>query len=211
MYSLKQVLYIQHITRITVACCRFEPEEASFDSFLLNQNWPDYQRAIAVSVFEYLLEWTFFSEWKLGYFARSVSTMGLLMVLAGQVIRSLGMATAGGSFTHRIAESRRSNHVLVSNGIFTMLRHPAYAGWFYWSVGSQLMLLNPICTVLYTYVSWKFFSDRIPYEESMLCQMFPDYPAYARSVPIGIPGIQGHISVQRPTTPRFQRLSSSKE
>src|SRR4051812_31669288 len=47
-------------------------------------------------------------------------------------------------------------------------RHPSYVGWFYWSVGTQLLLCNPLCTVLYGLAAWAFFKDRIPYEEALL-------------------------------------------
>lgn len=41
------------------------------------------------------------------------------------------------------------------------LRHPSYFGWFWWVVGTQVLLWNPLCLVGYAYVSWKFFDQRI--------------------------------------------------
>jgi protein-S-isoprenylcysteine O-methyltransferase Ste14 len=41
----------------------------------------------------------------------------------------------------------------------------------------------------FAYVSFKFFKDRIRYEEYFLCQYFPDYPEYRKRVPTRIPGI----------------------
>ena len=51
-------------------------------------------------------------------------------------------------------------------------RHPSYAGWFLWSLGSQLILVNPICLLAYAYVSFSFFSERIYCEEFMLLKFF---------------------------------------
>ena len=51
-------------------------------------------------------------------------------------------------------------------------RHPSYAGWFMWSLGSQLILINPICLLAYAYVSFSFFSERIYCEEFMLLKFF---------------------------------------
>ena len=51
-------------------------------------------------------------------------------------------------------------------------RHPSYAGWFMWSLGSQLILVNPICLLAYAYVSFSFFSERIYCEEFMLLKFF---------------------------------------
>ena len=41
-----------------------------------------------------------------------------------------------------------------------------------WSVGSQLILVNPICLLAYAYVSFSFFNERIYCEEFMLLKFF---------------------------------------
>jgi len=75
------------------------------------------------------------------------------------------------------------------------LRHPSYFGWFYWSVGTQLVLCNPICTIAYAAAAWYFFHDRIPYEETLLVKFYGEkYTKYAESTVIGIPGIKGYAS-----------------
>ena len=56
--------------------------------------------------------------------------------------------------------------------ISSHFRHPSYAGWFMWSLGSQLILVNPICLLAYAYVSFSFFSERIYCEEFMLLKFF---------------------------------------
>ncbi len=48
-------------------------------------------------------------------------------------------------------------------GDVRFFRHPGYLGFLIWSVGSQVLLCNPVCTVGYTIVMWRFFRDRIPY------------------------------------------------
>jgi protein-S-isoprenylcysteine O-methyltransferase len=75
------------------------------------------------------------------------------------------------------------------------LRHPSYFGWFYWSVGTQLALCNPVCTLAYAYAAWTFFRGRIPYEESLLVDFYgAEYVQYAQRTPIGIPGIPGFVA-----------------
>lgn len=75
------------------------------------------------------------------------------------------------------------------------LRHPSYFGWFYWSVGTQLVLCNPLCTVAYAAAAWYFFHERIPYEERLLVRFYGEkYTKYAKSTTIGIPGIKGFAS-----------------
>lgn len=73
-------------------------------------------------------------------------------------------------------------------------RHPSYVGWFWWSVGTQLILLNPFCAFAYTAASWKFFSERIYAEEMTLVRFFgTKYVEYQQKVGTGIPFIEGFV------------------
>lgn len=73
------------------------------------------------------------------------------------------------------------------------MRHPSYVGWFWWSIGTQIILFNPICIVLYILVSWKFFHDRIYLEEITLLNFFgKEYQDYQQTVPTGLPFISGY-------------------
>ena len=47
------------------------------------------------------------------------------------------MATASSNFSHKIEDRKRSSHTLVTTGIYAVLRHPAYFGFFWYSVGTQ--------------------------------------------------------------------------
>lgn len=42
------------------------------------------------------------------------------------------------------------------------LRHPSYFGWFWWCVGTQCLLCNPLCILAYAVAAWDFFRKRIP-------------------------------------------------
>jgi len=71
---------------------------------------------------------------------------------------------------------------------YKILRHPSYVGFYYWSVGTQLLLGNALHTVLFAIAAWMFFRRRIPFEEEALVQLFPEeYPAYVKQTWIGIP------------------------
>ena len=48
------------------------------------------------------------------------------------------------------------------------MRHPGYAGWYLWAVGSQILLLNPLCVVAFYIVAYRFFKERIYFEEGTL-------------------------------------------
>ena len=73
-------------------------------------------------------------------------------------------------------------------------RHPSYVGYFYWAIGTQILLCNPISFSLYVYAAWKFFSKRIPYEESTLLNQYGTmYAEYMKRTWIGIPWIPSKI------------------
>ncbi len=118
---------------------------------------------------------------------------GLAVCLVGEVLRKLAMFHAGRSFNHIVQSVKRQDHVLVTDGVFGYMRHPSYAGWILWSVGTQIVLGNPVCILAYSYVSWAFFHERIAIEEYTLLQFFgEDYEKYQKKVPTGIPFIKGY-------------------
>ncbi len=100
----------------------------------------------------------------------------------------------GTNFNHYVQERRKTGHTLVKTGIYSLVRHPSYFGWFYWSVGTQVLLANPVCAVLYAVSSWKFFSSRITYEEFHLVKFFGrENTEYQRRVSTGIPFVRGFV------------------
>jgi len=74
---------------------------------------------------------------------------------------------------------------------YQYLRHPSYFGFYYWSIGTQLVLGNFISAILFAIASWMFFHRRIPFEEQTLLKLFPEeYPDYRNKTFIGIPFIK---------------------
>ena len=120
--------------------------------------------------------------------------LGIFLVFVGDLIRKVGMVTAKKAFTHYIQEHKRPGHNLIKHGIYAYIRHPGYLGWFIWAPATQLVLMNPICTLLFLFVAWKFFHDRIPYEEETLIDLFgTEYEDYRRKVPSYIPFIDSIV------------------
>ena len=101
------------------------------------------------------------------------------------------MLTAGPGFTHLIARHKSHTHSLVTRGIYAYIRHPGYCGWLIWLMGSQPILGNLVSFILLTLVTWKFFRERIPYEERLLVDFFDqDYIDYRSKTPFsGVPFI----------------------
>lgn len=158
--------------------------DLSYDSFLLNHSVA-YSLALGASLAEFAVESAFFSPPALAI------CLGLGLVVFGQALRVVAMATAQEHFAHRIMIRKHDGHRLVTHGVYALLRHPAYTGWFWWSIGTQILLANPVCLVGYAWASWAFFNDRIPYEEATLLAFYPnDYPRYAKSTWLLIPFIE---------------------
>ena len=81
----------------------------------------------------------------------------------------------------------------MTGGVYAWCRHPSYVGWFLWSVGTQLVLGNPVCFLLYGWASFAFFKERIYIEEYTLISFFGSrYREYQAKVATGIPGIPGY-------------------
>ena len=160
--------------------------DLSYDSWLLNHSTA-YGLAAAAAVVEFWVEVLVAPALKE---APAVLGAGVLIVVCGHAARVGAMFTCGEHFAHRIMVAKEPGHRLVTHGIYAYLRHPSYTGWFWWSIGTQLVLGNPLCVLAYARASWGFFADRIPFEEETLREFYPgEYPAYAARTFVLIPFI----------------------
>ena len=173
---------------------KYNTPEAKVSTFLLTANWPAYAIAHTAALLECLITQLAFPRWHWGlpvYVAYAVMFLGLVLVAGGQFVRSTAMVQAGPSFNHIVQHRKRDSHSLVTTGIYGALRHPSYFGFFWWGLGTQLVLGNSLCLVGYAAVLWKFFSSRIKHEEAHLIRFFgDDYVDYKKKVPTMIPFIQ---------------------
>ncbi|KAL8518998.1 hypothetical protein ACS0TY_010084 [Phlomoides rotata] len=162
---------------------------ATLKSLLISSN---YIVAMICSLLEYLVEIYFFPDMKKHWV---ISNTGLFMVVVGEIIRKLAIITAGKSFSHLIKRLHEDDHVLITHGVYKYIRHPSYCGFLIWSVGTQIMLCNPLSTLAFAAVVWRFFQLRIPYEEFFLRQFFGvEYEEYAKRTISGVPFIKSKQS-----------------
>ncbi|KAG9218991.1 hypothetical protein CCMSSC00406_0001401 [Pleurotus cornucopiae] len=162
-------------------------EKCSVDSFLLD-NGREYHIANGTALTEYLITLYFKPSWK-GF--PYISLIGMFFVALGQVVRSAAMIHASTNFSHAVAYRKRDQHRLVTDGIYAWSRHPSYAGFVYWALGTQLVLQNPITFTLYAALLYRFFEARIRGEEGLLIKFFGDqYINYRRRVGTKIPFIR---------------------
>jgi protein-S-isoprenylcysteine O-methyltransferase len=113
-----------------------------------------YVIAMYIAILEYALESTYTPWLKCGW----VTAIGVPCIVVGETLRKAGIMTAGSAFTHRIAVERRSHHALVTHGVYGVVRHPGYAGWMLWAIGTQLVLCNPVCTIAFCFIVSRNYS-----------------------------------------------------
>ena len=166
----------------------FNPRYIKMDAFLLTHS-REYGIALVASLVEMCLE-SYFAPVMKGNLV--VISCGILLTASGEFIRKFAMYTAGAAFTHLVSTHKESGHKLVTRGLYKYCRHPSYVGWTLWSIGTQVILANPICVVLYACAVLTFYSERIHDEEFHLVRFFGEqYVQYQKRVPIGLPFIKG--------------------
>jgi protein-S-isoprenylcysteine O-methyltransferase len=171
----------------------YNTREAKISSFLLSSNGIAYQAAHGFAFFELVAEHYFFPNrwWLPPFVSLPILYTGLTFIIIGQVVRSMAMRGAGESFNHIVQSTKRSSHKLVTTGIYAYLRHPSYFGFFWWALGTQLVLGNVLGFVIYWTVLHRFFSARIKGEEEYLVGFFgEDYVKYRERTRAWIPFIR---------------------
>ncbi|KAH7291418.1 hypothetical protein KP509_29G016000 [Ceratopteris richardii] len=178
-------LFIFHISEFLLALLIHGSEKVSTSSFLFSK---EYILAMTCGLLEYGMEAFYVPSLKS---KMHISFIGLTLLCVGEAIRKTAILTAKQNFTHDIKIYHHENHELVTHGVYRFVRHPSYLGFFIWSAGTQVLLVNPICTVGYMIVTWRYFAQRISFEEYFLRQFFgKQYIDYARRVHSGIPFVK---------------------
>lgn len=140
---------------------RFNVPAAQASSFLLFSNGVAYNVAHMLATVEILASALLLPAYRRWMTNAWTVGLGFVLVLLGQTVRSVAMAQAGTNFNHTPQKVRKKGHVLVTRGVYGLLRHPSYFGFFWWALGTQLLVGNKVCVVGYGIVLWRFFSKRI--------------------------------------------------
>ena len=142
----------------------YNPNFATVSAFLLSQNGKAYNIAHSLAFLECFVHHVFMPNFVLelpSHLHFIWLVLGFGMLLLGQITRTVAMAQAGSNFNHTVQMKKRQGHVLITNGIYAWLRHPSYFGFFFWGLGTQVVLGNVFCLIGYAVVLWRFFRHRI--------------------------------------------------
>jgi len=154
---------------------RYNPPDARVSSFLLLSNGYAYTVAHVTAMCELVLRHWLQSNHKPAWLSLRFKVptllptvpsavpvgLGITLILLGQCVRSAAMKKAKTNFNHIVQSTKKTDHVLVTTGVYAFSRHPAYLGFFWWGLGTQLLLGNHFCFLAYAVVLWNFFSHRI--------------------------------------------------
>jgi protein-S-isoprenylcysteine O-methyltransferase Ste14 len=109
---------------------------------------------------------------------RAFLAIGLVMVIAGLVIRFVAMATLGKNFSGLLRI--REGHNLVRTGIYRWVRHPAYLGAILIFLGIPV-IVSSILGFLVMFLLVPYLLHRIKLEERMLIGWFgAEYEEYMK-------------------------------
>ena len=118
---------------------------------------------------------------KLGTMLAIVAAIGCI---AGQVLRIMAMWQLKEGFTYCLAQKKRENHELKTNGLYQFVRHPSYTGAMLLFTCTGLVLSAPLSLLFIAWTRRGVMQDRCDKEEAYLGEMFgKEYDAYKKQVP----------------------------
>ena len=181
-----------HMTEFIVAVLH-RPHDAKPQSFMIFHS-PAFLFAVGSSWIELLLAVSGVIQqgsWLRPVpFSGKVALMGGIMSVSAYSVRAISMVQCSSHFALQIEDEKRPEHKLVTHGLYSVLRHPSYFGWFWHITATQLIVGNTFCTIGFALVTWLFFRARIRSEEAILQSedfFGEQYTVYKQRTIIGIP------------------------
>lgn len=111
--------------------------------------------------------------------ATALRWVGGGVMLAGVAIWVTAVRTLGPHFS--VTVDLPTDHALVERGVYSLVRHPGYAGMILAELGFGISTANWVCTLAFLFVPVAAFSVRIGVEERALLAHFGDaYATYMR-------------------------------
>lgn len=88
----------------------------------------------------------------------------LIITILSTILRILAFFTAKSNFTHKVSSTKKYSHALVTNGIYSIFRHPSYTGFFYYTISIMVLIGNFVSAFMFGIMLSIFFEERIEYE-----------------------------------------------
>jgi len=98
--------------------------------------------------------------------------LGVVLILLALIVFWRSHADLGLNWSPSL--EIRTEHTLITNGIFGYIRHPMYASQFIWVIAQPLLIQNWIAGFLDLFVFITFYFLRVRAEEKMMLDTFGD-------------------------------------
>lgn len=122
----------------------------------------------------------------------ALQIFGTIFYALGALLHSWSVHVRG---RHAVSWAMPSDHRIVSDAPYSIVRHPSYLGYMLMIVGMTLIWGNAVTLVPWIAIPGYFFVSI--YEEAMLIEQFgEEYKRYMRKVGAFIPRIAGHREAQ---------------
>ncbi|MDZ8183258.1 MAG: isoprenylcysteine carboxylmethyltransferase family protein [Nostoc sp. ChiSLP02] len=109
---------------------------------------------------------------------RSLTVTGIILICAAIIVSQVAIKTLG-KFFDRL--TIKSDHRLVTDGIYSLIRHPIYTSYILLFLGFCIMLQSLWGSGLLLMVCVVWFGNRIAIEEQMLEERFgEEYQSYSQ-------------------------------
>jgi len=157
-----------------------------------NEDRADDRGSSRVLAILFTLAW--FAAWALSAIARfsfstpAVIRIGLLLMTLALLLRWWSIATLGRLFTVNVAI--RTEHRLIDDGPYRLVRHPAYTAILLFHFGAALCLGNLLSLIALMLPAFLALLNRMRVEENVLLENFGDsYRQYMKRTKRLIPAI----------------------
>lgn len=110
---------------------------------------------------------------------------GVVLLYLGSAMNIWGRVVLKNNWANHI--KIYSDHRLITNSIFKIVRHPLYTSLFVMMFGGAIFFSNLACFLLTAFVFIPMMYYRAKQEEKLLCQEFPEYENYRRTTGMFFP------------------------
>lgn len=175
---------------LTNGWCIAEIIVSSFGSRSVIRGSDFFWVAPAIAVILLLTFWIAIADWSVRPAAEPgiITYTGVLSIIAGGALRCISIKTLGQYFLNEI--SLLPGHILVTRGIYGLIRHPSELGTICLAFGSAILLHSIIGLISCTVVLLPLIILRVRLEDKLLRSYYSDaFSVYATEVSALFPKI----------------------